>query len=121
MTYQFLRWNKEDIETEAKYWLSKASKLPIVKPMYDLMGGDDCPEFSVPATFVLTNLLFKELPSFLISQYVFDTEPNLYMTLFGVAMQVVASVPVALYKANLKKSMREDEDVEPFIRGPFQV
>lgn len=118
MTYG-CSWSKEDLETEAKYWMNKAGKWSLVKTLYDFMGGDACPKFSVPATFVLTNLLFKELPGFLIGKYMFDSEPNIYMTLFGIAMQLVASVPVALYKEGQRKSMREDEELS--MRGPFQV
>ena len=30
MTYGPFQWKAEDVETEAKYWLSKANKMPII-------------------------------------------------------------------------------------------
>ncbi len=120
MTYDPFQWKAEDVETEAKYWLSKANKMPIISSLYDVLGGDQNPAFAVPATFVIANLVFKELPSFLIGKYVFETEPNIYLALFGIAMQVVASIPVVIHKQRLKKDRDESDDNDE-MRGAFRV
>lgn len=120
MPYEPFQWKAEDAETEAKYWLSKANQLPVISSLYEVLGGDKYPAFSVPATFVIANLVFKEFPSFLISKFFFDSEPNLYLSLFSVAMQVVASIPVVIHKQRLKKNEADSEDNNQ-TPGPFMV
>ncbi len=121
MPYNPFNWTREDLETQAKYWMSKASKTPGINALYELLGGDQYPSFSVPATFVLADLVFKTIPGFLFNKYVLDKEPEPYLLLFGVAMQIVASIPVALYKERMKKITNTNDDGNMNPKGPHLV
>lgn len=54
------------------------------------------------------------------NKFVFKSEPNLYLTLFGISMQVVASIPVVIHKQRLKTNDPESDDSNQ-MRGPSMV
>lgn len=88
----------KDLETHAKYWQLKIKVAVIIGQMYEFLGGDHCPHFSVPATFILTELLFHSLPHFLFNTFVLQQQPQIYSYLFSAVMQIRASAPITLYK-----------------------
>lgn len=109
-----MKWEAEELDTHVKFWQMKMKGMPVITSLYELLGGDTNPRFSVPASFVLADLTFKTLPTLLFNKVVLGDDPCLYSLLLGVVLQVTASIPVVLYKeCMLKRNEDKDDEDNP--------
>lgn len=110
MLNKFMKWETEELDTHVKFWQMKMKGMPIITSLYEVLGGDENPRFSVPASFILADLAFKTLPTMLFNKVVLGNDPCLYSLLVGVILQATASIPVVMYKECMLKRNNEDKD-----------
>ncbi len=81
----------------------------LIRPVYKLLGGNRYPLFSVPATFLASDILFHALPSIILAM-INEEEIHPYFHLMCSMLWVSLSIPIALHKYNKNKANEMSED-----------
>lgn len=80
-----------------------AGKLPhyrqFIIPLYQFLGGNQNPSFSIPMTFLITDYVFHQLPPQLLCNFLLENDKNPFTPYVSLSLAWTSlCIPIVLYK-----------------------